>query len=321
MEHDRSDSVRAAGLPAAEAAWPELPLEGWSDTYATLHRWTQIVGKVRTARTPWINHSWHVTLYPTPRGLTTTAMPHGDRTFQIDFDFIDHRLAVTVSDGSRRDLELRRESVADFYDRLRATLSELGVPVEIHGRPNEMEDDTPFAEDRVHAAYDPEYARRLGTLLSSSARVFTEFRARFLGKASPVHFFWGSFDLAVSRFSGRPAPLHPGGIPHLPDWVAQEAYSHEVASAGFWPGGGPHPFPLFYAYVYPEPPGYAERQVAPRGAFYSAELREFVLPYEVVRTAPDPDAALLAFLEDTYRAAAELADWDRSLERNVPPGP
>jgi len=315
MELERGASHSPTPPAAADAAWPALPLEEWRDTYETLHRWTQIVGKIRTAQTPWTNHSWHVTLYPTPRGLTTTAIPHGERTFQIDFDLTEHRLVVEVSDGARRALELRPESVADFYARVLPTLAELGVPVKVHGRPNEIEDATPFAEDRAHASYDPEYARRVGVVLSSAARVFTTFRAKFLGKASPVHFFWGGFDLAASRFSGRPAPPHPGGFPNLPDWITREAYSHEVASAGFWPGGGPHPFPLFYAYVYPEPPGYPDRRVGPEGAFYSTEMREFILPYDVVRAAPDPDAALLTFLEDTYRAAAELAEWDPGLVR------
>ena len=296
--------------------WPSLPLHAWEDTFATLHRWTQIVGKIRLAQTPWINHSWHVPLYVTARGLTTSPIPHGARTFEIAFDFLDHRLLIQASDGHVEALPLRPQSVAAFYRELLTKLDELGLHISIHGSPNEVEDATPFAEDHSHGSYDPVYATRFWRVLVQTDRVFQEFRARFIGKCSPVHFFWGSFDLAVTRFSGRPAPPHPGGIPNLPDWIVREAYSHEVSSCGFWPGGGPHPFPLFYSYAYPEPDGFASAAVAPADAFYSTDLREWVLPYEAVREAASPDAALLAFLQTTYEAAAQSGRWDRSaLER------
>lgn len=304
----------------APDAWPSLPLEAWEDTFATLHRWMQIVGKIRLKQTPWINHGWHVVLYVTTRGLTTSPIPYDERTFEITFDFLDHRLRVQASDGGERAIPLRARSVAEFYHELLGTLDEMGLGVTIHGSPNELEDATPFAEDHSHHAYDPEYAARCWRILVQADRVMTRFRARFAGKCSPVHFFWGSFDLAVTRFSGRPAPVHPGGIPHLPDWITREAYSHEVSSCGFWPGGGPHPFPLFYSYAYPEPEGFSSARVEPEGAFYSSELREWVLPYDAVRAAPSPEVTLLAFLETTYAAAAELGRWDRSaLERGEDP--
>jgi hypothetical protein len=300
--------------------WPSLPLDQWKETYATLHRWAQIVGKVRLARMPWINHSWHVTLYVTSRGLTTSPIPDGTRSFQIDFDFVDHQLPIRTSDGQMRSVPLCPQSVADFYRELMARLRDLGVEAAINGRPNELDDATPFAEDDRHASYDGEAANRCWRVLLQAQRVFTAFRARFLGKCSPVHFFWGSFDLAVTRFSGRPAPRHPGGVPHLPDWVVREAYSHEVSSAGFWPGGGAVPYPAFYSYAYPEPDRFRQAPLGPSGAFYSSELREFLLPYDAVRTAASPDQALLEFLEGTYRAAADLGGWDRSaLERVADP--
>jgi len=300
----------------AQDQWPSLLLEDWEDTFATLHRWTQIVGKIRLVQTPWVNHSWHVPLYVTARGLTTSAIPHGARTFEITFDFLSHRLLIQTSDGGEEVIRLRPQSVAEFHGEVLRAMSELGLVVTIHGSPNEVEDATPFAEDREHSSYDPEYATRFWRIMLQANRVLQEFRAPFLGKCSPIHFFWGSFDLAVTRFSGRPAPLHPGGIPNMPDWIAREAYSHEVSSCGFWPGGGPHPYPLFYSYAYPEPEGFATAAVRPEGAFYSAELREWVLPYETIRSAASPDAALLDFLQSTYEAAAELARWDRSaLER------
>lgn len=296
--------------------WPNLPFAEWKLTYETLHRWTQIVGKIRLQQTPWINHSWHVTLYPTSRGLTTSAMRHGARTFQIDFDFIDHQLVIAASDGRQARVALRARSVADFYREVMQQLETLGLPVHICKKPNELEDATPFDVDEAHAAYEPEYAARCWRVIAQSACVFQQFRARFVGKSSPVHFFWGSFDLAVTRFSGRRAPPHPGHVPNLPDWVAREAYSHEVSSLGFWPGGGAAPFPLFYSYAYPEPNGFASAAVQPAAASYHAGLREFVLPYDAVRTARFADAALLEFAQSTYAAAADLAGWDRSsLER------
>jgi hypothetical protein len=302
--------------------WPSLPLQEWEATYSTLHRWTQIVGKIRLRQTPWINHSWHVTLYPTARGLTTSAIPHGTKTFQIDFDFLDHRLLIESSDGGKAAIELRTRTVADFYAEVMKTLEELALPVRIYAKPNEIPDATPFYEDEAHAAYDPEYVMRWWRIVSQSTSVLQQFRARFLGKCSPVHFFWGSFDLAVTRFSGRRAPPHPGGIPNLPDWITREAYSHEVSSCGFWPGGGSTPFPLFYAYAYPEPNGFASAVVRPSTAVYHTGLREYVLPYDEMRHARSPEAVLLDFAERTYEAAATLSGWDRiSLERQSLPKP
>jgi hypothetical protein len=296
--------------------WPYLPYERWKETAATLHLWTQIVGKIRLARTPWINHSWHVTLYVTPRGLTTSPIPHGERTFQIDFDFLKHELVVNTCDGDLRSLPLRPRTTADLYAALMATLEELDLPVRIHGRPNEVEEAIPFAEDHRHSAYDPEAVERFWRVLVQVDRVFHEFRARFIGKSSPVHFFWGSFDLAVTRFSGRSAPPHPGGFPNLPDRVTREAYSHEVSSAGFWPGSVAMPDPIFFSYAYPTPEGFPEARIGPDAAGWNGDLGEFVLRYDDVRTADSPDAALLEFLQTTYETAARLAGWDRAaLER------
>ncbi len=292
--------------------WPVLPFEDWKDTAATLHMWTQIVGKVRLAQSPWINHSWHVTLYVTPRGLTTSSIPHGDRTFQIDFDFLKHELLITTCDDESRALPLQPRATADFYAALMAALEELELPVKVHGRPNEVEDPIPFAKDRTHASYDPEAVGRFWRILLQVDRVFREFRARFVGKNSPVHFYWGSFDLAVTRFSGRPAPPHPGGFPNLPDRVTREAYSHEVSSAGFWPGSAAMPEPIFFSYAYPTPDGFAEAKIGPAAAGWNGDLGEFVLRYDDVRTAADPDATLLEFLQTTYEAAARLAGWDRA---------
>jgi hypothetical protein len=300
-------------------AWPSLPFEAWADTCATLHMWTQIVGKVRLTCTPWTNHSWHVPLYLTARGLTTSTMPHGTRLFQIDFDFLGRQLFIETSDGGKGTMKLEPRSVASFYEELMAKLEELYVGVKIFTTPNEVPDPIPFEEDREHDSFDAEYAERFWRVLLQTDRVLKAFRAGFLGKNSPVHFFWGSCDLAVTRFSGRPAPPHPGGIPGLPDWVTREAYSHEVSSAGFWPGGAVSPTPIFYAYAYPTPDGFAEARVEPSGAFFSEEMGEFMLPYDEVRGSPDPDAQLMAFLESTYQAAADLAGWDRS-SLETPPG-
>jgi hypothetical protein len=298
-----------------EELWPSLPLENWIGTCETLHLWTQIVGKIRLAQSPWINHSWHVTLYVTSRGLTTSPIPHGIRVFQIDFDFIDHSVVINTSEGATSHVALRPMSVAQFYRQLMAELMKLGLRVDIHPKPNEVAEPIRFDEDEVHASYDPEYAHRFWRILVQADRVFKQFRARFLGKCSPVHFFWGAPDLAVTRFSGRRAPPHPGGIPHLPDWVTREAYSHEVSSAGFWPGGGPVAYPAFYSYAYPEPAGFSEAPVKPAAAFYSKELREFVLPYDAVRQAESRDEMLLDFLQTTYEAGANQGKWDRaSLE-------
>jgi uncharacterized protein DUF5996 len=303
-----------------DALWPALPLEAWSDTCATLHLWTQIVGKIRLAQTTWTNHSWHVTLYVTSTGLTTSPIAYEKRTFEIAFDFIAHELRIITSNGGRGRVPLEAQSVATFHRRLMEALSALGIRVAIYAKPNEVAEAIPFAEDEVHRAYDPEYANRFWRVLVQTDRVLKRFRARFVGKCSPVHFFWGAPDLAVTRFSGRPAPPHPGGVPNLPDRVAREAYSHEVSSVGFWPGGGAIAYPAFYAYAYPEPSGFPAALVSPAGAFYSTDLKEFILPYDVVRTAPSPDDALLVFAQSTYEAAANLAQWDRSaLERSEGP--
>src|SRR5712664_420999 len=284
-------------------AWPALPFAEWQDTATTLHMWTQIVGKIRLTLSPWTNHSWHVTLYVTSRGLTTSPIPHGVRTFEINFDLIDHLLPIDTSDGELRTIELKPRSVADFYRALMKILDELHLPVTINKVPNEIQNPTPFDEDEEHQSYDREYANRFWRVLVQIDRVFKEFRSRFCGKCSPVHFFWGSFDLAVTRFSGRPAPPHAGGVPNFPDWIAREAYSHEVSSCGFWPGGGPVPMPVYYAYAYPEPAGFSAASVEPKGASYSAALHEFILPYDAVRTAGSPDDVLLTFLQSTYEAA------------------
>jgi hypothetical protein len=282
--------------------------------------WTQIVGKIRLVQSPWVNHSWHATLYVTARGLSTSLIPHGARVFQIDFDFVAHQLIVQSSDGTTGAFALEPQSVAVFYARVMKELSKLKLDVTITKRPNEVVDPISFDQDKVHRAYDPVYANKFWRVLVQADRVLKQFRARFIGKCSPVHFFWGAPDLAVTRFSGRRAPEHPGGIPNLPDWVTQEAYSHEVSSCGFWPGGGLVPYPAFYSYAYPEPVGFAEAPVRPRDAFYSTDLREFVLAYDVVRQAASPDNTLLDFLQTTYDAAANLAKWDRaSLERDRAP--
>jgi hypothetical protein len=293
-------------------AWPDLPYLAWKDTCATLHLWTQIVGKVRLARTPWLNHSWHVPLYLTARGLTTSPIAHGDRSFSIDFDFIDHTLVIAATDGSRKQINLEPRAVADFYAEVMTALDELSLPVRIHEMPNEIADGIPFTRDTVHGAYDAEYAQRFWRALIQVNRVLSQFRTSFVGKSSPVHFFWGSFDLAVTRFSGRRAPQHTGVVPHLPRSVLREAYSHEVSSAGFWPGGGGIDHAAFYSYAYPEPDGFRAVHVKPQSAFFSSALGEFLLPYDAVRAAADPDAELLAFLYSTYEAAANQAHWDRA---------
>jgi hypothetical protein len=306
-------------MNGASNSWPSLPFAEWKDTAITLHMWTQIVGKIRLTRTPWINHSWHVTLYLTARGLTTSPIPHPAGIFEIRFDFIDHKLRILKSDGVVQVIELRPKSVAAFYREVMAALSELKIDTRINTTPNEVEPAIPFDQDDKHRFYDPEYANRFWRVLLQSARVFQEFRSRFCGKCSPVHFFWGSFDLAVTRFSGRPAPPHPGGVPHLPDAITREAYSQEVSSLGFWPGNSAMPTPVFYSYAYPEPQGFAEAKIQPEAAFYEPKLREFVLPYDAVRTAENPDKALLEFAQSAYDAAAKLGKWDRaSLEERKP---
>ena len=273
--------------------------------------WTQIIGKIRLALTPWINHSWHVTLYLTSRGLTTSPIPHGFDIFEVRFDFVSHELRILKSDGALRVLPLQAESVASFYRAVMAAMDELGLPVKIDLLPNEITDPIPFDQDETHRTYDPAPANAFWRVLLQSDRVLKKFRSRFCGKCSPVHFFWGSFDLAVTRFSGRPAPPHPGGIPHLPDAVTREAYAQEVSSVGFWPGNAANPSPVYYSYAYPEPTGFAEAKVQPAEASYYAPLREFVLPYDAVRAAASPDEMLLDFAQSVYDAASSLGKWDR----------
>ena len=297
-------------------AWPALPLDSWRDSYATLHLYSQIVGKTRLALAPMENHWWQVVLYVTSRGLTTSPMPFDRRTLQVDFDFVDHQLVARTSDGASASFALVPRTVANFYSEYMKVLHELGVRVKIWPVPVELAEVTPFAEDREHGSYDPEAVNRFWRVLVQAERVMREFRGRFMGKASPVHFFWGSFDLAATRFSGRSAPPHPGGAPNVGDWVMREGYSRELSSAGFWPGGGPIDEPVFYSYAYPEPPGFAEALVKPEAAYYDRTMGEFVLPYESVRLAPSPEDALMAFLQSTYEAAANLAKWNRlALER------
>ena len=300
---------------AVENDLPALPFGTWKDTLATLHMWTQVVGKVRLKLCPLVNHFWNVAFYLTARGLTSSAMPYQRGaiwgTFEVQFDFIDHQLSIETSNGRRVEIALKAESVADFYKTFMAALAELGVIVKIWTTPCEIPDPIPFEQDHIHAAYDPEAVNKFWRILVWVDQVFKQFRAGFLGKVSPVHFFWGSFDLAVTRFSGRKAPERAGA-----DSITREAYSHEVSSAGFWPGGGDIKGPAFYSYAAPEPPGFAERKIRPQQAFYHPQLKEFLLMYDDVRTAASPKTALMEFLQSTYEAAAELGSWDRkSLER------
>lgn len=300
--------------------WPSLSLDAWRETYAALHLWTQIVGKIRLSLTPWVNHSWHTTLYVTATGLTTSAIPYGTRSFQIDFNFLEHQLWLRSSDGRTAALALEPQSVASFYRRLMEVMHQLDINVRINRRPNEIAAAIRFDQDVTPRPYDADYAGRFWRILQQADRVLKIFRARFVGKCSPVHFFWGAADLAVTRFSGRKAPQHPGGVPNLPDWITQEAYSLEVSSCGFWPGSGPVPYAAFYSYAYPEPAGFSKATVNPEGAFYSDDLREFILPYDRVRESESPDEMLLEFLQTTYEAAANLAEWDRAaLERRAYP--
>ena len=298
-------------MDSADEIWPDLTYSRWRETLATLHLWTQIVGKIRLKLTPWLNHSWQTPLYVTARGLGTSPIPIGAEIFEIEFDFVGHRLGVRTSCGAERSLPLRPQTVADFYAAAVDLLAGVGVAVAINETPNEVPNPIRFSDDRTHAAYDAAAAHRFWRALIQADRVFKLFRSGFLGKASPVHFFWGSFDLAVTRFSGRRAPLHPGGVPGLPDAVAREAYSHEVSSAGFWPGNEAFPRAAFYSYAYPEPAGFRDRAVAP-GAPFDARLGEFILPYDTVAGAREPDALLLDFLSTTYAAAAETGVWDRA---------
>jgi len=306
---DKIDIERKADI------WPDLPLAEWRDTLETIHRWTQIIGKIRLELSSMMNHWWQVPLYVTASGLTTSPIPYGSRVFQIDLDFIDHLMSITLDNGDRRDIGLKRQSVAEFYRQTFAALNSLGIEAEIWTTPVEIGDRTPFEADEKHASYDPEYAHRLWKVLLQADRIMKQFRSRFIGKASPVHFFWGAFDMAASRFSGRLAPEHPG-FPNVARYVMVEAYSHEVSSCGFWPGNG-LAMPAFYAYIYPEPKGFSEARVRPAEAFYSREMKEFILPYDAVRKDESPDTKLLDFFQSTYEAAANLAKWDRaSLERD-----
>lgn len=289
--------------------WPSLRVDDWTPTRETLHMWTQIVGKVRMVRTPMVNHWWQVTLYVSPRGLTTGAIPHETGVFDIEFDVIDAVLRIRHSDGRQVSVPLTAKPVAQFYDETMSALDDLGVATRISASPNEVDPAIRFAEDRQHASYDPDAARLFWRQLLQAHRVMSQFRASFIGKVSPVHFFWGAMDLACTRFSGRPAPKHPGGAPNCGDWVMVEGYSHELSSCGFWPGGGEEG--AFYSYAYPQPDGYADYPIAPAAAHFSADHGEFVLPYEAVRTAEDPDGDLLQFLQTTYAAAADLGRWDR----------
>lgn len=301
---------------SSPSSWPPVPYEEWKETLATLHLWTQIVGKIRLVQTPWTNHSWHVALYVTSRGLTTSPIPYGARTFEIAFDFLDHQLRIQTGEGAVESVQLAPRTVADFYHEVLGRLRALGLEIRIRTMPCEIPDAIPLDQDREHGTYDAEQAGRFWRALAQADRVLKEFRSRFIGKASPVHFFWGSFDLAATRFSGRRAPPHPGGVPNLPDWVAREAYSHEVSSCGFWPGGASLPRAVFYAYAYPEPEDFRSAAVRPAAAHYDATLGEFLLPYDGVRQASSPDAVLLDFLQSSYEATADRGAWDRpALER------
>jgi len=290
--------------------WPMLRVQDWTATRDTLHLWTQIVGKVRLAHAPLVNHWWQVTLYVSPRGLTTSTIPYGTRIFDIEFDFVDQQLRIRTSEGATRAIALESKSVAVFYAQLMRALGELGIETQIQSRPNEVDPAIPFAEDHQHATYDAQAAHLFWRQLVQADRVLHQFRSDYVGKVSPVHFFWGALDLACTRFSGRTAPKHPGGAPNCGDWVMEEGYSHELSSCGFWPGGGDEG--AFYAYAYPEPEGFADYPIGPANAFYSKDNGQFLLPYEAVRTAPDPDQALLEFLRTTYSAAADRGEWDRA---------
>ncbi|GAB2537539.1 DUF5996 family protein [Rufibacter soli] len=293
------------------STWPTLSYEKGHETYETLHLWAQIAGKIKLSKMPWINHSWHVTLRVTPYGFTTEALPEKDFTFQLDFDFIQHQFLVKTSGGETRSFALEGLSVAGFYRKVKSLLQDLKINCQINTMPNELENPIPFEQDETHHTYQPQQAATVHQAFLKAQEILTDFRAGFSGKCSPVHLFWGSFDLAVSRFSGRRAPLHPGGVPHLPDKVAQEAYSHEVYSCGFWPGNASFPQAAFYSYIYPEPEGFAAAAIKPEGAYYEQNLKEFILPYQLVQEASDPKAVLLDFLNNTYEAAAQLAHWNR----------
>ena len=294
--------------------WPSIPFSDWSETTAALHHYAQIVGKYRLAHTPWVNHAWHATFYVTPRGITSSMIPDGEGGIEVTFDLLDHQLVAHCASGSTKTFPLEPMSVAEFLQRFKDTITALGGDPTFHGSPNELPEVIPFSEDTKQRPYDADAVSRFHRALVLIDNVLKDFRTGFRGKVSPVHLFWGSFDLAVTRFSGRPAPLHPGGIPNLPDDVTREAYSHEVSSAGFWAGGGPTDDAAFYSYAYPKPDGFENAEVKPKEAYWNADFGEFILPYEAVRNSDDPEAMLMEFLESTYVAAAELAKWDRSQE-------
>jgi hypothetical protein len=315
--HRRAEQRQEASMSALTGdEWPALKVQDWVSTRDTLHMWTQIVGKIRMADQPLVNHWWQAPLYVSGRGLRTSTIPRGTDAFDIEFDFHDHQLVIRTTAGSTGTVLLEPKSVADFYTETMDTLAELGVATRIRARPNEVDPAIPFAQDTEHRSYDAESVHRFWRQLIQADRVLHKFRSYFIGKVSPVHFFWGALDLACTRFSGRTAPAHPGGVPNCPDWVMVEAYSRELSSCGFWPGGGVEG--AFYAYAYPEPGGFADYPVGPIGAYYSKELGEFLLPYETVRTADDPDAVLLTFLHTTYEAAAKRGRWDRGALETDP---
>lgn len=303
------------------AAWPDIPYPPWRGTCSALHLYTQIVGKYRFARTPWVNHSWHATLYVNARGFTTDSIPDRPGAVEVVFDLIGHSVIATASDGEQASFNLEPMSVAGFHGRFVELIRSIGGVPDFDGRPNEVPDPIAFADDRTERPYDADAVTRFFRAMVTVDRVFKRFRTAYLGKASPVHLFWGSFDLAVTRFSGRRAPLHPGGVPALPDDVTREAYSHEVSSAGFWPGSAAVDFPAFYSYAYPTPEGFAAARVAPDGAYHDKTLGEFLLPYDAVRCSSDPEAALMAFLDSSYRAAADLGGWNREALECAPGKP
>lgn len=297
--------------------WPSLKYQDWKDTCGTLHLWIQIVGKLRFCKTPWINHSWHSTLFVSSRGITTTAIPDGERNFTVEFDFINHQLIFMTSDGDGASFALQNESVSAFFERFQNCLNKLKIKAHFSPRPNETVDDTPFILDSTHCTYVKEHAHQYFQVIVRINNIMNFFRSSFIGKSSPVHLFWGGFDLAVTRFSGRNAPEHPAGYPHIPDLVVKEAYSQEVSSCGFWPGNEMFPHAAFYAYAYPEPPGYNKALIEPFEAYYNEILKEFILPYDVVAASNDPEKIMMSFFESTYRAAADLGNWDKSvLEEN-----
>lgn len=302
--------------PSGSDPWPSLAVDDWTDTRNTLHMWTQIIGKIRLARAPVVNHWWQVPLYVTARGLSTSAIPHDEGLFDIEFDFVDHQLHIRSTSGEQRRVALEPKSVAAFYRETMTALGELGLRVAILPKPVEVERSVPFPVDTDYASYDADHAHRFWRQLVAAHRVLSRFRSRFVGKSSPVHFFWGAMDIATTRFSGRTAPPHPGGAPNCADWVMVEGYSHELASCGFWPGGSTEG--TFYAYAYPEPDGFAQHPVRPDAAYYDTAIGEYLLPYEAVRTADDPDATLLEFLRTSYEAAADNGHWDRASLEDEP---